>query len=47
MGLDTVGVDISSVSGRVIVDNNDCTSLQHVFAIGDIAEVSHIDTGSY
>ena len=41
MRLDRVGVDLSPVSGRVVVDEEDCSSVARVFAIGDVAEVSH------
>ena len=44
MSLDAVGINTCSVSGRVIVDDNDSTSIPHVFAIGDIAEVNNIIT---
>ena len=39
MRLERVGISVSSLSGRVIVGEDDSTSLPHVYAIGDVAEV--------
>ena len=40
MDLPRIGVKADPLSGKIVVDERDATSLKNIFAIGDVASVS-------
>ena len=40
MKLNKAGIEVDSVTGKILVNNHDASSIPHIYAIGDVAMVS-------